>query len=104
MAKPKKKPSKRPGRRGPPPDSALAIMRELGADWQKDAEKTLLVLQAELRSRVANLDAIELIGAIRAIGETLTTSRALVDPEDPENPPGPAPAPPPPPAPKDAAT
>lgn len=79
MAAKKSAPRKRAGKNGPKPDSVIAKAAALSRDWRDDAETTMLALQKELRTRITagQLDTLELIGAYRVIGETLTTARAL---------------------------
>jgi len=68
------------GTRGPPSDDTLKRLALLSRGWRADAEETLLVLQKKIRERAEAdlLDTFELIGAIRTIGETLTTNQALI--------------------------
>lgn len=98
MAAKKSAPRKRVGKNGPKPDSVIAKAAKLSRDWRDDAEATMLALQEELRKRIAagQLDTLELIGAYRVIGETLTTARALTPDAPVTPPPSPAPAAPPP--------
>lgn len=65
---------------------AVKALAALGATWRDDAEATLLELQAELRRKAAakELTSQELIGAIRALAEALTTNRALL-PDPPKD-------------------
>lgn len=80
------------GSRGPLPDSATAALRELGPDWRAKAKRTLGILLEELEARREQLDAIELLGGIRTVAEALTTSEALIDPDDDGKEPGAPPA------------
>lgn len=98
MAKPKKKPSKRPGRRGPPADATLAALLE--GNWHRYAERAYIILLNELERRAERMDTMEIIGGVGRIGDQLITSSALVDPE-PESVPG-QPGQPAPPPPKDS--
>lgn len=70
---------RRRDKRGPASDDYVAkTIGTLSQSWRDDAEATLVALQSELRRRVADLDALELIGAIRALSEAVTTHRALL--------------------------
>lgn len=84
--RPKKKTTPKRGRRGPPSDDAIKAAGALPPEWRDDAAATMLVLQGEIRKRAiaGTMDTFELIGAYRALGETLTTNQALIgDPADP---------------------
>lgn len=54
------------------------LKRAAREDWRGPAEKALQDLLAELVARKGELKAIELIGAVRAIAEAITASRALL--------------------------
>lgn len=65
-------------------DAAKALRAAERGDWHGPAVETLLVLLAELRSRAADpsTKTVEIIGAVRALSEALTTSRALLPPSE----------------------
>lgn len=59
-----------------------AIKKAAREDWRGPAEKALQELLSELVNRKCELKAIELIGAVRAIAEAITASRALLPNDD----------------------